>query len=396
MIPHRKNILVVDHDRGARQMFVGLLRSQCGFFQVLSAGSLQAALHLVATNAVDVIVTGLNLAEVACLHLIERLSDNFPDRKIVHMTTPTRQLVRAKMGQRPFLLHFDQTQNLNLLSRRICLEMGIDYGGQLRGIGLPSFLQLLELDGKSCILRVAGKGNAGYLAILDGLLTDACEEDNDTLAPKDAALRILSWDDVAIEIDLSAPKSEPAMEEGLTMILLESGRISDEKRNRRIEQRQHQRCMVPVALDYCVDDSIYQCFLRDISLGGGYIETEQELAVGASISLLVKQAQSKRGHLYQGLVVRTDHKGVGIRLAPMNSSQRKIMMGFMAENMKTEEVVNDDMPPAALSDDAASSLEPPVEPPTESPVEALAEEAEPPAEEAPAEAPPADIREVYP
>ncbi|MDR3090542.1 MAG: DUF4388 domain-containing protein [Desulfobulbaceae bacterium] len=358
MIPHRKNILVVDHDRSARQMFAGLLRSQCGFFQVLSAGSLQAALHLVATNAVDVIVTGLNLAEVACLHLIERLSDNFPDRKIVHMTTPARQLVRAKMGQRPFLLHFDQTQNLNLLSRRICLEMGIDYGGQLRGISLASFLQLIELDGQSCVLRVSGKSNIGYLAVIDGVLVDACEEDNDVGEPKDAALRILSWDDVTIEIDLSAPQAEPAMDEPITMILLESGRISDEKRNRRIEQRQHQRCLVPVALDYCVDDTIYQCFLRDVSLGGGYIETEQELAVGDSISLLVKQAQGKRGHLYQGLVVRTDQKGVGVRLSPMNASQQKIIMGFMAENMKTEEVVGGDAPPAALSspDDAPATM----------------------------------------
>lgn len=369
MIPHRKSILVVDHDRSARQMFAGLLRSQCGFFQVLTAGSLQAAMHLVATNAVDVIVTGLNLAEVACLHLIERISDSFPDRKIVHMTTPARQLVRAKMGQRPFLLHFDQTQNLKLLSRRICLEMDIDYGGQLRGIGLPSFLQLLELDGQSCVLRVAAKSNVGYLAILDGLLIDACEEDNDALDPKDAALRIMSWDDVTIEIDLNPPISYPSMEEPLTMILLESGRISDEKRNRRIEQRQHQRCLVPVALDYCVNDTIFQCFLRDISLGGGYIETEQRLAVGDSISLLVKQAQNKRGYLYQGLVVRTDHKGVGIRMAPMNPSQQKIILGFMAENMKSEEMVNDDVPPAALSDGAAQLAELPAEPTTEPPAE---------------------------
>jgi CheY-like chemotaxis protein len=349
MIPHRKNILVVDHDCAASQMFVGLLKSQCGFFQVLCAGSLQTALHLVAASAADIVVTGINLAEIACLHLIERLSGSFPDRKIIHMTTPARQLVRAKMRQRPFLLHFDQTQNLNSLSRRICLEVGINYGGQLRGISLASFLQLIELDGQSCTLRVAGKSNVGYLAIIEGLLIDACEEDNDTGDPKDAALRILSWDDVTIEIDLNPPAANPAMEEPLTMILLESGRIRDEKRNRLIEQRKHQRYLAPVAIDYLVNGAAHQCFMRDISLGGSYIETEQKLAIGESIFLVTEQTPDKDDRLYQGLVVRADHKGVGIRLSPMNPGQQKSMMGFIAENMKTEEIVSNDSPPAALS-----------------------------------------------
>jgi len=350
MIPHRKNILVVDHDHGAGQMFAGLLKSQCGFFQVLCASSLQAARHLAATRTIDVIVTGLNLAEIACLHLIEHLSDSLPDQKIIHMTTPARQLVRTKMRGRPFLLHFDQTENLNLISRRICLEVGINYGGQLRGISLASFLQLIELDGQSCILRVAGKGNVGYLAIIEGMLVDAYEEGSDADDPKGEALRILSWNDVTIEIDLNAPAFNPAMKEPLTMILLESGRIIDEKRNRLIEQRKHQRYLVPVALDYLTDGAARQCFLRDISLGGSYIETGQELTVGKPVSFVSKQTRDKDKLLYQGLVVRTDHKGVGIRFLPMNANQQKSMMGFIAENMKAEEAANNDPPPAVLSE----------------------------------------------
>lgn len=343
MSGYSKKILIIDHDTGMRQLFAGLLKSQCGFLDVISAGSLQAAMQIVSTQQIDIVITGLNLAEVAALHLIEKLVEIFPEKKIIHMSSPSRQLIRSQI-KHPHLIHFDQSHNLNLLTKRICSELHIDYGGQLLRVSLSSFLQLLELDGRSCTLRVSTKGKIGYLVIKDGELINAYQEGQPNRDVKETALHIMSWDEVIIEINFSEPTAARELSEPLMMLMLESGRIDDENQIAKEEKREHERYLIPVALDYDISDVSYQCFLQDISLEGAYIETEQDIPVDHIITLTLAFPQSKKNYAIKGVVVRKDAKGVGVRFAKMTHGQKKIIQTFITENTKPVEPLNSDLP----------------------------------------------------
>ena len=355
-----KKLLVVDHDPSMRQILVGLLRSQCGFFDVASAGSLQEVSQIISAKPVDLIVTGFHLAEIAGLHLIEKLIESRPEQKILYLTTPQRRQVRAKIKNHPSLIYFDQNQNLTLLARRICSELAIDYGGRLRGVTLSSFLQLLELDGRSCLLQVSAKGKTGYLAIKDGELINALY--GSTIGDaKMAALQVLSWEDVTIEIDFSVKAISREIDEPLMMLMLESGRIDDEIQNDKTNLRTHSRHTISLALDYDISDVTYQCFMRDISLGGAYIETEQDLPIGHIITLTLALPEQKRSYAIKAIVARKDERGVGIRFSRMTLGQKKVIQSFITETFEQGGGA-EDIKPATISGPTPDFLEPLIDP----------------------------------
>ena len=355
MSAYSKTILVIDHDAGMRQLFAGLLKSQCGFLEVLTAGSLQAAMQIISTQNIDIVITGLNLAEIAALHLIEKLAEIFPDKKIIHMSSPARQLIRTTI-QHPYLIHFDQSHNLNLLTKRICSELGIDYGGQLLRVSLSSFLQLLEIDGRSCTLRISTKGKLGYLFIHNGELIHAFIEGVAQNEAKEDALQIMSWDDVTIEIDFSEPACSRELSEPLMMLMLESGRLDDEYQSNKEEKRENERYYIPVALDYDISATPCQCFLMDISLQGAYIETEQDIPIDHIITLTLTLPQTKKSYAIKGVVVRKDPKGVGVRFSKMTHGQKKLIQSFITENTRKEPTQESELPAPAEPPDFLKTI----------------------------------------
>ena len=218
-------------------------------------------------------------------------------------------MLRAKMKQIPTAVHFDQTLDISLLTKRIFTELHIDYGGQVRGLSLPSFLQMIKLEGRNCTLQISTKGKIGFLSIINGELIAA---KFGQLSGESAALEILAWENVLIDIDYSIKKVQPEIDKPLMALLFESGRLADEKQSGRQNLRQHDRFDCLVAVDYDISDWTYQCFMRDISLGGAYIETEQPIKVGQEIILTLTSPEFEHRCAIVGQVVRRDKKGIGV------------------------------------------------------------------------------------
>ncbi len=123
--------------------------------------------------------------------------------------------------------HYQQLETLikKSLSQSAFQQMDTGVGGQIRGIGLPSFLQMSEMEQSSFTLHVTANGQAGQLYVSEGQLIAAETED---LMGRDAAYRIISWDDATIEI---APADTTKMDEihqPLMHVLMESLKIKDE------------------------------------------------------------------------------------------------------------------------------------------------------------------------
>ena len=100
-------------------------------------------------------------------------------------------------------------------------------GGTLHSVSSGIFLQLMEMEEKTCTLRLIEKssGKQGILFFMDGQLLDArC----DNLRGEAAAYDIFSWDDVSLSIQNACPQRERRIHRDLQAILLDAMRLKDE------------------------------------------------------------------------------------------------------------------------------------------------------------------------
>jgi hypothetical protein len=104
-------------------------------------------------------------------------------------------------------------------------QMDAGIGGQIHGISLPSFLQMAEMEKSSFTLRVTSRNRVGQLHLNDGTLLTA---QLDELTGREAAYRIISWDDVSIDIEPPNASVQDEIKQPLMHVLMESLKLKDE------------------------------------------------------------------------------------------------------------------------------------------------------------------------
>jgi CheY-like chemotaxis protein len=321
-----KNVVVVDNDPMMLHTFVGLLKSQGGFLKILPAASTKKALETLARETVQILIAGLHISEMDTFELLSQAAQGYPQLRVIVMTNNASSMFRAKIKQMASVVHFDQALDISLLTKRIFTELQIDYGGQIRGISLSSFLQMMELEGRSCALQVTTKGKVGTIYLAKGKPVSA---KMGLLRGKPAALHILTWQNVLIDIDYAPMETAMEMTTPLMNLLLESGRMVDEKQSQRPNLRKHDRYDCLVGVDYDISDWIYQCYMRDISEGGAYIETEQSITVGQRLVMSLSSPVLERACAIHGTVVRRDPAGIGVRFDELTLQQKQVIRSLM-------------------------------------------------------------------
>ncbi|BBO84578.1 hypothetical protein DSCO28_51440 [Desulfosarcina ovata subsp. sediminis] len=320
------NILIVDNDSIVLQTFAGLLKSQSAFLRIFSAASIPAAFDILQTTTIKVLITGLHMPEVETFELLTQAAETYPHLRIFVMTNNASAMFRTKVKQMASVVHFDHALDISMLPKRLFTELQIDYGGQLRGIGLSSFLQMMELEGRSCTLQVTAKGKSGSIYISHGKPVAA---KMGLLSGKPAILHILTWENVLIDIDYATVEFEQEISTPLMNLLLESGRIVDEKQSQRVNLRQHGRYDCLVGVDYDISDWTYQCSMRDISEGGAYIETEHPVKVNQRLIMSLSSPVLERTCTIHGTVVRRDATGVGVRFDELSLQQKQVIRSLI-------------------------------------------------------------------
>jgi len=154
--------------------------------------------------------------------------EQYPDIPVIIMTgysTPEMQQQAREGGavgyiEKPFMIED--------LARKIMTAMRKESeGGTLHGISSGMFLQLIEMEQKTCTIRLVDKlsGKQGVLFFRDGELLDA--RINGLQGVK-AAYEIFSWDDVTLSIQNVCSQKEKKIKSDLQVVLLEAMRLKDE------------------------------------------------------------------------------------------------------------------------------------------------------------------------
>jgi hypothetical protein len=127
--------------------------------------------------------------------------------------------------------YVEKPLDINALADRILDGLFGSTSGYIKGITLPAFLQMLEMERKTCTLTIRSGGRVGRLYLKDGVMMDA---EAGSAQGEDAAREIVFWERPEIEIEGRCVKTTRNVESSLSHLLLEGARLQDEQQ--RVEE----------------------------------------------------------------------------------------------------------------------------------------------------------------
>jgi uncharacterized protein (TIGR02266 family) len=89
------------------------------------------------------------------------------------------------------------------------------------------------------------------------------------------------------------------------------------------ERREHSRKSLFTVVDYRNSSRTYRDFIKNISFGGIFIETPQQLSVGETLLLTFQIPKSNKPIKVEGEIVQTTPQGVGIRFLPTKKPRKR-------------------------------------------------------------------------
>jgi len=188
-----------------------------------------AALDILKNQTISLVVTDLRMPKMDGFALLASIMEYYPEIPVIVMTgysNPELERITKEEGAAGYVSKPFQLDEL-ITKIKESLERQTE-GGTLHGISSGMFLQLIELEQKTCTIRVFEKstGKLGLIFFLEGDLVDAR---TDNLIGEEAALKIFAWDKVSISIENSCPRRKKRINRDLQAILMDSMRLKDEQ-----------------------------------------------------------------------------------------------------------------------------------------------------------------------
>lgn len=193
-------------------------------WQLSVSTDVQEALQAASRETPDLVV--LEVEEPLEHHpLFERAREAWPQTFFLLVTRCSREELGAlfrRYGDMP-LVSPDPAALYPVIRREV---NGLSLGS-LRGLSLPSLLQMLEWEAKSLAVRVQAEHDWGRLHLNRGRLVDAYVHHH-RLGGEEAVFEVLSWPDVSITLERSYRNEHFLIEQALTSLLMEAMRRRDE------------------------------------------------------------------------------------------------------------------------------------------------------------------------
>ena len=224
-----KNVLIVDDEKPFLDSLRIGLEDYSHVFGVLTALDGEEAVQVLQTKRIDLVVTDLRMPAMDGFELIAYMSTYFPDIPAIVLSAyasgdSSRSLM--KMGLPRWL---EKPIDFDLFARCVLSYFEGDFEeGVITGVSVGSFMQLMEMEFKTCLFEVATDyDRRGCFFFDQGVLCDAwCEE----LRGDKAAVEMISWDKVRIVFKEVPAKRLPCRIERSIMSLIMEGMLKRDER----------------------------------------------------------------------------------------------------------------------------------------------------------------------
>ena len=223
-----KKVLIVDDDQ---QMLLSLKEGLSKYDETFSIATEQDGLGAVdqlKNSTISLVVTDLKMPKMDGFSLLSHIMEHYPEIPVIIITGYSTSEMERLAREGGAIGYIAKPFMIDDLAKRIITTLRKEAdGGTLHSVSSGIFLQLMEMEEKTCTVRLVEKpsGKQGILFFLDGQLLDArC----DSLRGEAAAYEIFSWDDVSLSIQNSCPQRERRIHRDLQAILLDAMRLKDE------------------------------------------------------------------------------------------------------------------------------------------------------------------------
>lgn len=220
-----KNVLIVDDEKSFLLSLVEGLRPYASDFNTLTAENGKEAIEILESVEADLIVTDLKMPGMDGFELLAYVKKNHPDVPVIIITAYYTSEIKERLEALGSFKLLEKPLDFKELVDNIFAELATVSRGYIRGITLPAFLQLVEMEKKTCTIKVKSRGRTGHLYFNEGNLMDA---DNGTDRNEKAAYDIVCWDQAEIEISSFCKEMGRNISSSLNHILMEGFRIKDE------------------------------------------------------------------------------------------------------------------------------------------------------------------------
>jgi CheY-like chemotaxis protein/predicted regulator of Ras-like GTPase activity (Roadblock/LC7/MglB family) len=220
-----KTVLIVDDEKLFLASLTEGLASFGGKFKVLTANNGKQAIDIISSQPIDLIVTDLKMPVLDGFQLLLYLMKENYNMPVIVMTAFGTPEIESKIKEYQAFSYLEKPVDFQKLADKINEGLSQTQTGNLSGISLFSFLQLIHVEQKTCQLKVITHGKAGTLYFSKGELFDAA---SGQLKGEEAALEIVCWEEVEIEIVNIFKKIKQRIRKPLPNILMDAAQIKDE------------------------------------------------------------------------------------------------------------------------------------------------------------------------
>ncbi len=223
-----KKILIVDDEKLFLKSLSEGLEAYKEEFQVITAHNGKQAVRVLESETVDLLVTDLRMPEMDGFALVAYVAENLPDLPIIVITAFGTPEIENRLKN--FTIGFiDKPINFQNFVQQIRAILTETAFGKLHGISLFSFLQLIEIEKKSCTVIVESGDKVGKLYFFSGKFVGA---ETANLKDLPAAYEILFWEDTKIKIGKPPSKSLQNVSMQITDLLLQAADLRDKSRSK--------------------------------------------------------------------------------------------------------------------------------------------------------------------
>lgn len=220
-----KVILLVEDDEPIRTALAELLEDMDEGYRIVQAVNGREAINVLYTSPVDLVITDLNMPILDGFALLAHLMGAHARMPVIVLTAYGSAEARTHLNELG-ASYLEKPLDLPQLPHLVREKLAQRAKGHIQGITLAGMLQILNLERKSCTIRVVSGSRVGELCCGAGELLHAeCPGAQGV----EAVHQILGWEEPMIEIADAPSLAERTIETPLLHVLLDSARRRDEE-----------------------------------------------------------------------------------------------------------------------------------------------------------------------
>jgi len=223
------NVLIVDDDRILCHLLQQKLKKHADAFTVLTAEDGRQAVAVLNRKHVSLVATDINMPKMDGFGLLAYVSEHYPDIPVIVFTALSLpEFKKSTIMSRAFE-YMEKPIDPDELAKKILVGLAKESeGGVLQTVTLEIFSQLVELEQKTCTIRIMNKitGQKGVLFFKDGVLYEARIGSAKGLK---SAQKIFSWTKVSLSIQDICQVKTNQIGVSLQSMLMEAMRQRDER-----------------------------------------------------------------------------------------------------------------------------------------------------------------------